>query len=53
MTTKRLLTLRQKQLLKNNDFFTVFNEVFNSNLTTSVGVVEVTTYDKKEKNKHK
>ena len=53
MKTKRSLTSRQKQLLRNNDFFTVFNEVFNSTLTTNIGVVEVKTNEKKEKNKRK
>lgn len=53
MKTKQLLTLRQKQLLKNNEFFTVFNEVFNSNLSTAVGVVKVKSDEDKKKNKHK
>ncbi len=53
MKTKRSLTLRQKRLLKNNEFFTVFNEVFNSHLSTAVGTVKVNLNDKKKKNKHK
>jgi hypothetical protein len=54
MKTKRSLTSRQIQLLKNNEFFTVFNEVFNSTLTTSVGNVGIKTNEKKfKKAKHK
>lgn len=53
MKTKRSLTLRQKQLLKNNEFFTVFNEVFNSNLSTAVGTVKVNCDEEKKKNKYK
>lgn len=50
MKTKRLLTLRQKRLLKNNEFFTVFNEVFNSNLSTAVGTVKIKSDENKKKN---
>ena len=53
MKTKRSLTLRQKQLLKNNEFFTVFNEVFNSKKSTEIGTVKVNSDEKKKKNKHK
>ncbi len=47
MKTKKSLTLRQKKLLKENDFFTVFNEVFNSHLSTNVGQVEIKVDEKK------
>jgi hypothetical protein len=46
------LTLRQSKLIKTNDwnnFLTVFNEVHNSTLTTSVGIVSVLTKSKNEK----
>jgi len=53
MKTKRSLTLRQRQLLKNDEFFTVFNEVFNSNISTSLGSVEVKVNETKKKNNNK
>lgn len=51
MKTKRLLTSRQKKLLKQNNFFVVFNEIHNSHLSTNVGQVKITTYEKKNKKK--
>ena len=51
MKTKKSLTLRQKKLLRDNKFFVVFNEIHNSHLSTNVGQVKVTTYDKKSKKK--
>jgi len=45
------LTSRQLKLLQNNDwsnFLTVFNEVHNSTITTSVGIVSVLTRSKNE-----
>lgn len=48
MKPKTLLTLRQQKLIKTKDwrnFITVFNEVHNSTLTTSVGSVSVKTGD--------
>jgi hypothetical protein len=53
MKIKRLLTSRQKKLIKNNDFFTVFNEVFNSHLSTNVGQVEIKVDEKKNSTKKK
>ena len=56
MKTKKLLTLRQKKLLKSReprDFFIVFNEVHNSHLSTNVGTVNIKTNDQKKKNNHK
>jgi len=49
---KTLLTSRQLKLVKTNNwnnFLTVFNEVHNSTLTTSVGIVSVLTKSKNEK----
>ena len=54
MKPKTLLTLRQKKLLRTRDwskFMTVFNEVHNSTLTTSVGTVLVKTGDNYEMEK--
>lgn len=51
MKTKRLLTLRQKKLLKDNDFFVVFNEIHNAHLSTNVGQVKINTDEKKNKKK--
>lgn len=51
MKIKRLLTSRQKKLLKQNNFFVVFNEIHNSHLSTNVGQVKITTYEKKNKKK--
>ena len=51
MKTKKSLTLRQKKLLKDNKFFVVFNEIHNAHLSTNVGQVKVTTYDKNKKKK--
>jgi hypothetical protein len=53
MKTKKLLTSRQKKLLKNNDFFVVFNEIHNSHLSTNVGQVKVMTDEKKNNTKKK
>jgi hypothetical protein len=53
MKTKRLLTSRQKKLWKNNNFFVVFNEIFNAHLSTNVGQVEIKTNETKKKNNHK
>lgn len=50
MKIKRSLTSRQKQLLKNNDFFTVFNEVHNSHISTKLGQVKISTNENKKKN---
>ncbi len=49
---KTLLTSRQKKLLAENDFFTVFNEIHNPHLSSKVGQVEIKTGEKK-KNRHK
>jgi hypothetical protein len=51
MKTKRLLTLRQKKLLKNNNFFTVFNEIHNAHLSANVGQVKIKTNEKNNKKK--
>jgi hypothetical protein len=53
MKIKKSLTLRQKKLLKNNNFFTVFNEIHNSHLSTNVGQVKVITNEKKNNIKKK
>ena len=52
MKTKKLLTLRQKKLLKVN-FWQVFNEIHNSHLSTNVGTVKIKTDDQKKKNNNK
>jgi len=41
------LTLRQKKLLDDGNFMTVFNEIHNSHLSTSVGIVSILTEEKK------
>jgi hypothetical protein len=51
MKTKKLLTLRQKKLLKNNNFFTVFNEIHNPHLSANVGQVKIKTDEKQNKKK--
>ena len=53
MKTKRSLTSRQKKLWKDNNFFVVFNEIFNSHLSTNVGQVEIKTDETKKKNNNK
>jgi len=51
MKTKKLLTSRQKKLLSQNNFFTVFNEIHNAHLSTNVGQVKIKTYEKTYKKK--
>ena len=41
------LTLRQKKLLDDGDFMTVFNEIHNPNINTSIGIVSVLIEDEK------
>jgi len=53
MKINKLLTLQQKQLLKNSDwktFINQFNKVHNNHINSSVGNVEIKTYDKKKIN---
>lgn len=44
---KTSLTLRQKKLLDVGEFMVVFNEIHNSHLNTSIGIVSVLTEDNK------
>lgn len=53
MKTKRSLTLRQKKLLKENNFFVVFNEIHNSHLSTNVGQVKIKSTNEKKNNTKK
>lgn len=56
MKTNKLLTSQQKLLLKNSDwktFINQFNKVHNNHINSSVGNVEIKTYDKKKTNKQK
>jgi repressor of nif and glnA expression len=41
------LTLRQKKLVNEGNFMTVFNEIHNSHLNSSVGIVSILIEDKK------
>ena len=54
MKINKLSTSQLKQSLKNNDwnkFITVFNQVHNKHLSSSVGTVQIKTNDKKKTNK--
>ena len=56
MKINKSSTLQQKQLLKNSDwktFINQFNKVHNNHINSSVGNVEIKTYDKKKTNKQK
>ena len=56
MRPKTLLTLRQKKLLDNGHFFTVFHEVHNPHLkmlNTKMGDVKIKTDDKRTYNNKK
>ena len=53
MKTSKLLTLQQRQLLKNSDwktFINQFNKVHNNHINSSVGTVQIKTNDKKKIN---
>ena len=53
MKTNKLSISQQKQLLKNSDwktFINQFNKVHNNHINSSVGNVEIKTYDKKKIN---
>ena len=53
MKTSKLLTLQQRQLLKNSDwktFINQFNKVHNNHINSSVGTVQIKTHDKKKIN---
>jgi hypothetical protein len=53
MKINKLSTLQQRQLLKNSDwttFINQFNKVHNNHISSSVGIVQIKTYDKKKIN---
>ena len=53
MKTSKLSISQQKQLLKNSDwktFINQFNKVHNHHISSSVGIVQIKTYDKKKIN---
>jgi hypothetical protein len=45
---KTSLTLRQKKLLDEGKFMVVFNEIHNSHLNASIGIVSILTKNKNE-----
>jgi hypothetical protein len=53
MKINKLSTSQQRQLLKNSDwttFINQFNKVHNNHISSSVGIVQIKTYDKKKIN---
>jgi hypothetical protein len=42
------LTLRQKKLMNEGNFMTVFNEVHNSHLNSSIGIVSILIENKND-----
>jgi hypothetical protein len=53
MKINKLSTSQQRQLLKNSDwktFINQFNKVHNNHINSSVGTVQIKTYDKKKIN---